>query len=153
MLLNTPRSTSVTSWRSESVRASGTLAGGELFLVSSITILLGYSCLIRIRTRRTNGVKVGSPLARSDAPEPERSRASMVSNVLLAGFDQVGDQGVAVLAVPAHAVGRVRALHERNDRNQGHHRDEKEADQNEHQERSHGPSREQDHEPGHLEPH
>src|SRR5918993_61954 len=153
MLLNTPRSTSVTSWRSESVRASGTLAGGELFLVSSITILLGYSRFIRIRTRCANGLRAGSPLDRSDAPEPERSGASVLSNGLLAAFDQIGDQGITVLAVLAHTVGRVRAVHERDDRDQGHHRDEKEADQNEHQERRHGPSHEQNDQPGHLVPH
>src|SRR5215212_10692749 len=153
MLLNTPRSTSVTSRRAVSVRVSGALAGGELFLVSSITILLGYSRFIRIRTRRTNGLRAGSPLERSDTPEPENSGASVLSNDLLAGFDHVGDQGIAVLAILAHAVGRVRAVHERDDRDQGHHRDEKEADQNEHQKRRHGPSREQNDQPGHLVPH
>src|SRR5215203_670525 len=153
MLLNTPRSISVTSRLAVSVRASGTLAGGELFLVSSITILLGYSRFIRIRTRGTNGLRAGSPLDRSDAPELSGSGASVLSNGLLAAFDQIGDQGVAVLAVSAHAVGCVRAVYERDDRDQGHHRDEKEADQNEHEERRHGPSREQNYQPGHLVPH
>src|SRR4051794_16299602 len=153
MLLNTPRSTSVTSRRSVSVRASGTLAGGELFLVSSITILLGYSCFKRIRTRSTNGFRAGSLPARSDAPEPENSGASVLFNCLLAAFDQIGDQGITVLAVFAHTVCRVCGVHEGDDRDQSHHRDKKEADQDEHQERRHGPSREQNDQPCHLIPH
>src|SRR5215212_75719 len=152
MLLNTPSSTSVTSRRSVRVTESEPPAAKPL-LAFSITILLGYSRFIRIRTRRTNGVRSVSTFARSDAPEPGRPGASVLSNDLLAGFDHVGDQGIAVLAVLAHAVGRVRTVHERDDRDQGHHRDEKEPDQDEHQERRHGPSREQDHQPRHLVPH
>src|SRR5215212_6634056 len=117
MLLNTPSSTSVTSRRSVRVTESEPPAAKPL-LAFSITILLGYSRFIRIRTRRTNGVRSVSTFARSDAPEPGRPGASVLSIDLLAGFDHVGDQGIAVLAVLAHAVGRVRTVHERDDRDQ-----------------------------------
>src|SRR5215212_3849703 len=107
MLLNTPSSTSVTSRLPVPTATSGTLTSGALFLVSSIAILLKYSRFKHIRTSSANGVRLGRETRWGEAPDPDGPGASVPLYGLLAGFDHVGDQRVTVLAVLAHAIGRV----------------------------------------------
>src|SRR5919112_2888969 len=153
MLLNTLSRSSVTSRLLVTDTGSGTATGEELSLLSSISFLLAYPRFLRIRTTGTNGVRTGGKSSCSDAPNPDGSGAPVLSDRLLTGFDHVGDQRIAVPAVLAHPVGRVGAVHERDQCDQGHHGNEQEPDQDEHQERRHGPSRDQDHKPRHLVPH
>src|SRR5215207_11488967 len=124
MLLNTPSRSSVTSRLPVTDTGSGTATGGELSLLSSISILLEYPRFLGIRTTGTNGVRTGGKPSCSDAPNPDGSGAPVLSDCLLAGFDHVGAQRIAVPAVLAHPVGRVGAVHERHQCDQGHHGDE-----------------------------
>src|SRR5688500_5868988 len=124
MLLNTPSRSSVTSRLSVTDTGSGTATGGALSLLSSISILLENPLILRIRTTLTNGVRTGQKSFRNNAPDPGGSGARLLFNCFLTGFDHVGDQGIAELTILAHPVGRVGAVHERYQCDQGHHGDE-----------------------------
>src|SRR5918995_7068810 len=101
MLPSTPSSTSATSRLIVLGTASGTSAGGELFMMSIISILLEYQRSIRIRTNQANGANRNVRSPWSGAPDLDGSGAPVLSHGRLAGFYHVGDNGVAVLAVLA----------------------------------------------------